>query len=78
MQKLLVIDDEPNLLYSLDKCLRSASLQVHTCCTAREGLREVAEWQPDVVILDVCLPDASGLDVYDQIHELQPDLPVRA
>lgn len=76
MQKLLVIDDEPNLLYSLDKCLRSASLQVHTCCTAREGLREVAEWQPDVVILDVCLPDASGLDVYDQIHELQPDLPV--
>jgi two-component system nitrogen regulation response regulator GlnG len=76
MRKLLVIDDEPNLLYSIHKTLSSASLAVETADTARAGLRSVADNRPDAVILDVRLPDMSGLDAFTEIRRIDPRLPV--
>lgn len=76
MAKLLVIDDEPNVLYALERFLSSDALEVVTASTAQEGLREVRKHSPDVVILDVRLPDLSGLEVHDRIRRLDPRLPV--
>jgi nitrogen regulation protein NR(I) len=76
MPRLLVVDDEPNVLYSLQKCLSSESLEVITAKTAAEGLAKVVDQLPDAVILDVRLPDMSGLDAYDRIREIDPRLPV--
>jgi nitrogen regulation protein NR(I) len=76
MPRLLVIDDEPNVLYSMEKSLRSETLEVLTARTAKEGLELVRQRQPDTVILDVRLPDMYGLDAFDRIHEIDPRVPV--
>ena len=70
MQRLLIVDDEPNLLYSLKKAFQTESLQVITTTTASEGIEQVQSQQPDAVILDVRLPDMSGLDAFDKIHAI--------
>ncbi len=76
MPKLLVVDDEPNVLYSIEKSLRSDTLEIVVTQTGRRGIELVRELKPDAVILDVRLPDMSGLEVFDQIHTLDPRLPV--
>ncbi len=76
MARLLVIDDEPNLLYSLQKSLQSDELDVLTAPTAQQGIDLVATGKPDTVILDVRLPDMPGLEAFDAIRALDPRLPV--
>jgi two-component system nitrogen regulation response regulator GlnG len=76
MAKLLVIDDEPSVLYALERSLSSELLEVVTAATAQEGLRQVRVAQPDVVVLDLRLPDMPGLEVHTQIRKLDPRLPV--
>jgi DNA-binding NtrC family response regulator len=76
MPKLLVIDDEGSVLYSLGKSLRSDTLEVLTAATGRQGLELVRAQRPDAVILDLCLPDMAGLQVFDQIRQIEPRLPV--
>src|SRR5436190_20175486 len=76
MARLLVVDDEPYIAFSLAESLRSSSLEVISAATAREGIELVRSQRPDVVIMDVRLPDLSGLDAYDRIRVLDPQLPV--
>lgn len=76
MANLLVIDDEPNVRYSLEKGLQHAGLRVSGVGTAREGIERVRVDPPDAIILDVRLPDMSGLAAYEQIRQLDPRLPV--
>src|SRR5262249_41455426 len=74
--RLLVIDDEPNVLYSLEKCLRTNSVQVLTASGGKQGIELVRSRAPDAVILDVRLSDMSGLDAFDRIRQLDARLPV--
>jgi len=76
LPKLLIVDDEPNVLYSLQMGLESEDLIVVTAKTAKLGLVAVAAERPDVAILDVRLPDLSGLDLFDKIKTIDPRLPV--
>jgi two-component system nitrogen regulation response regulator GlnG len=76
MPRLLVIDDEPNVLYSLEKTLRSDSLEVLTASTAKEGIELAEGRRPDAVLLDVRLPDMSGLDAFDRLRQVDPRLPI--
>ena len=76
MPGLLVIDDEPNLQYSLVKSLHSDAIEVVTAATAGQGIQAVRSQSPDAVILDVRLPDMSGLDAFDEIRRIDPRLPV--
>ncbi len=76
MPKLLIIDDEPGILYSLKAALESDDTVVVTAPTAKLGMAAVAREKPDAVILDVRLPDMSGLDAFVHIREGDPHLPV--
>jgi nitrogen regulation protein NR(I) len=76
MPRLLVVDDEPNVLYSVKKGLQSDSLDVEVSSTGRQALEMVRSSRPDVVILDVRLSDMSGLEVFDQIRTIDARLPV--
>src|SRR5487761_1815419 len=76
MPRLLVVDDEPNVLYSLQKSLSSETLDVVTAKTGKEGIDRVVDSLPDAVIVDVRLPDMSGLDAYDRIRQIDSRLPV--
>jgi two-component system nitrogen regulation response regulator GlnG len=76
MATLLIIDDEPNVLYSLSKTLRTESLNIVTASSAREGLAQIETGPVDTVIVDVCLPDMSGLEVVAALRNASPNLPV--
>jgi DNA-binding NtrC family response regulator len=76
MPTLLVVDDEANVRYSLEKGLSRDGLNIVTAGSGTEGIDLVRTAQPDAVILDVRLPDMSGLDAFQTIHELTPHLPV--
>ncbi len=76
MPKLLVIDDEPNITFTIAETLGSKDLQVLTAGTAREGIELLRRHHPDVVLCDVRLPDLSGLDAFDRMHQIDPRIPV--
>jgi two-component system nitrogen regulation response regulator GlnG len=76
MPRLLVVDDEPNVLYSIEKSLASETLDIVIAQTGRQALEQVRQQRPDAVVLDVRLGDMSGLDVFDRIREIDPRLPV--
>jgi two-component system nitrogen regulation response regulator GlnG len=76
MATLLVIDDEPSVGYSFRRVFESDRVRVHTALTAREGLEKVGSTKPDVVLLDLQLPDRTGLDLFREIQALDPKRPV--
>ncbi|MCZ4500433.1 MAG: response regulator [Marmoricola sp.] len=63
MTTVLVVDDEPQLLRALDINLRARGYLVHTAPTGTEALRMAAAHPPDLVVLDLGLPDMDGTDV---------------
>ena len=75
MPTLLIIDDEPNVLYLLKKNLQSDDVKVVTAESAKQGIALLAEHKPDAVVLDVHLPDMSGLDAFTEIQKLDSHLP---
>ena len=76
MPKLLVVDDEPNVLYSIEKALRSDTLELIGAQTGHEAIELARRMRPDAAIVDVRLSDMSGLEVFDRIREIDPRLPV--
>jgi len=76
MPTLLIIDDEPSVRYSFQTVFESDKIKVLTAGTAAEGLAQARDQRPDVVLLDLQLPDRSGLDVFRDIHALDPKRPV--
>jgi two-component system KDP operon response regulator KdpE len=63
MTKVLVIDDEPRLLRALRVNLKARGYEVATAGTGGDGLAHAARWQPDMVVLELALPDMDGLQV---------------
>jgi two-component system KDP operon response regulator KdpE len=61
--KILVIDDEPQILRALKTNLVAHGYDVGTAGTGKEGLERVASWKPDCVIVDLGLPDLDGTEV---------------
>jgi two-component system KDP operon response regulator KdpE len=61
--RVLVVDDEPQILRALRINLSVRGYEVFTAATGAEALQDAAEHRPDVVILDLGLPDMSGIDV---------------
>lgn len=66
--KLLVVDDEPNILELLATSLRFAGFSVVTASNGREALDKAAEESPDLAVLDVMLPDMDGFTVTRKIR----------
>ena len=76
MAILLVIDDEESVRYSFRRVFGAEGIEVLTAATAAEGLAQVREHNPDVILLDLQLPDRPGLDVFRDIHARDPRRPV--
>ncbi|KXJ52018.1 MAG: DNA-binding NtrC family response regulator [Neptuniibacter pectenicola] len=73
---VLVIDDERNLVRSIGFSLRDEGMLVSGAYTGNEGIEQAKILSPDVVLLDLGLPDISGIKVLVQLRALHPDLPV--
>jgi two-component system, OmpR family, response regulator len=74
--RALVVDDEPALGDLLSTVLRYEGWQVETAVTGQAAIRAARGQAPDVVVLDVMLPDLTGLEVLRRIRAVHPDVPV--
>ena len=67
--RILVVDDEPNILASVVPLLRARGYEVFTAMTGRAALEAVDRDAPDLLLLDLGLPDIDGVVVCSQIRE---------
>lgn len=74
--KVLVVDDEPNIRDLLSASLRFQGHQVLTAANGNEAINKIVDNQPDVVLLDVMLPDISGFGVTKKIRSLGIEVPI--
>ncbi|NUO99699.1 MAG: response regulator transcription factor [Nonomuraea sp.] len=74
--RLLVVDDEPNIRELFSASLRMAGFEVLTAADGREALRVAEESAPDLVMLDVMLPDLDGLAVAGRLRSRGRRVPV--
>ena len=76
MANILVIDDDPLIL----ECFRfldiAPDVKILTAATAEQGIKMFAKHLPEVVLIDVHLPDDSGLECFRRLHRIQPKTPV--
>src|SRR5438105_5018938 len=73
--RVLVVDDEPEIVRALERSLRAHEYEVFTASNGEEALSAVRAWRPDVMLLDLGLPGMSGLEVCRQVRA-QSNLPI--
>ena len=76
MSTVLVVDDEEAILHAFRRAFDRSEITVLTAASGQEGLEQVRENQPDIVVLDINLPDISGMDVFQRIREHDARIPV--
>src|SRR5437868_6551863 len=77
MADVLLIDDDPVvILEQVRQAFPAPRYRVEIAGTGAEGLERVGAGPPDVILLDLRLPDQSGLDVYQQIRKIDARIPV--
>jgi DNA-binding NtrC family response regulator len=77
MARLLLVDDDPVLvLDQLTHVFGPQGVRIEVAQSGHEGLRRVAAHPPDVVLLDVRLPDLGGLEVYQRLRQIDARIPV--
>jgi len=76
MQTLLVIDDEIPILRAFERAFASEVTIVLTAKNAAEGERHFRDSKPDVVVIDLSLPDISGIECFTRLRDIDPRVPV--
>jgi len=78
MRKILVVDDEEDVLQILEKRLNSSGYQVITAKNGREAIEKASRELPNLILLDIFLPDIDGGEVAQQLRENETtkDIPV--
>ena len=74
--RILVVDDEPNITDLVATALRYEGFEVAVAGNGRDALSMVTSFHPDIVILDVMLPDVDGFEVRTRLGERGEDVPV--
>ncbi|MBU1084538.1 MAG: response regulator [Candidatus Omnitrophica bacterium] len=69
-KKILVVDDEPNIVKLIEVRLISAGYDVVTADNGEEGLKKTVSESPDLILLDVTMP---GMDGFEVLHKLKTD-----
>ncbi|MGH7546206.1 MAG: response regulator, partial [Gemmatimonadota bacterium] len=76
MSEILIVDDEPNVRRMLASLLTSEGFRCREAGTGGEGIAAVEASEPDGVLLDLMLPDLSGLEVLRRMRERRPEVQV--
>ena len=74
-ERILVVDDEPDMVSFLRQALIHEGFEVEGAHDARQGLRRAYEFRPDLVLLDVMMPEMDGWDMLGRLREFS-DVPV--
>ncbi len=67
-EKVLIVDDEINIVISLEFLMSQAGYQVEVARSGGEALDKISAFKPDVVLLDVMLPGANGFDILQWVR----------
>ena len=67
--KVLIVDDEPNIVISLEFLMDQAGYAVAVARTGEEALAQIRDFLPDVVLLDVMLPGVNGFDILQRVRQ---------
>jgi len=73
--RILHVDDDPDIRLLISASLQDFGYVVATAGTNAEGLELAQQFKFDLAILDVRLPDGSGIELCQKIHKIQPDIP---
>ena len=76
MRKLLIVDDEIGITDEIKSFFEEEGYQVFTADTAKEGIELVSQIKPDILLLDMKLPDMSGLNVLQISKAISPSTKV--
>ena len=68
--KVLIVDDEPNIVTSLEFLMRKQGHAVRVAPDGEQALQEIADFGPDLVLLDIMLPRRNGYEVCQKLREL--------
>ncbi len=74
--RVLVVDDEPSITELVATVLRYEGFQVEVAGNGWEALRQASEFRPDLIVLDVMLPDHDGFEVHRRLRERGEEIPV--
>jgi two-component system, OmpR family, response regulator len=74
-QKILIMDDEQDTLSMLALTLKFSGFDVATAESGQKAIELVSQFQPDAIILDVMMPDLTGIEVLKTIKQQVPEMP---
>lgn len=69
-KRILVIDDDPHVLRMVKLTLSKQGAEIHTACNGMEGLSQFYAWRPNLIILDVMMPDIDGWDICARLRQI--------
>lgn len=69
MARVLIVDDEPNIVLSLEFLMQQAGFDVATAADGETALQQVRTQAPDLVLLDISLPGISGFEVLETLRQ---------
>jgi two-component system response regulator VicR len=75
-KKVLVVDDEPDTLELVKLVLESAGFKTMLATSGREALKLAQTSKPDLVLLDIMMPDMDGWEVFRKLKEKDPAIPI--
>ena len=75
-KKVLVVDDEPDTLELVKLVLESGGFEAILANNGKEALAQIATVRPDLVLLDIMMPDMDGWDVFRKMKERDPGIPI--
>lgn len=67
-KKVLIVDDEPNIVISLEFLMKKEGFEVAVASDGEEALAKIAAFRPDLVLLDVMMPKKSGFEVCEALR----------
>ena len=68
-KRILIADDEPNIVVSLEFLMQQNGYEVQTAADGEQALHLIAEFKPDLILLDIMLPIRNGFEVCQRVRE---------
>ena len=76
MEKILIVEDDPLAVKIMMECLRDQSYEIDTVDTAYEAFEYIKTDKPDLVLLDLRLPDMEGIDIIRKMNRISPAIDI--
>ncbi len=78
MKEILIVDDDPNIIELVKNRLEANNYKVISACDGKEGIKKAQEYKPDLIIMDILMPQMQGGDVvkFLKVDQATKDIPI--